>query len=435
MGQLARVTGDSGIAFSAAYARAVLAGLVQVDDADVVAAERAIIASRFHGSRAAYRRALAQGRATEALAREVIADELGSSGWDGGSASANPSAGQIASYYESFADTPARIVEVKPRAWWLGNQRRGLAIGSLAPPQVFGIGPCGKKWTRIRTADGPMRIRTEDTAYPLGTYPLSVARPAVVAALKEIQRRQVFERWFNRPLNDGLDRLRCANDELPAVAVVDLTDLLAVSGADCLATKTCDALARDRAAWASSRVICTQTSRPSSSARSARTSKPRWTTRSTVGALRRAVRLPADLDVVRPDELLAEVADRADEAHHELVRGPLVEVARAADLLDPALVHQHDLVGELHRLLLVVRDEDRRHVHLVVEAAEPGAKLLAHARVEGAERLVQQEHRRLDGQRARERHPLPLAAGELRGVALREPVELHELEQLVDPLA
>jgi hypothetical protein len=222
MGQLARVTGDSGIAFSAAYARAVLAGLVQVDDADVVAAERAIISSRFHGRRAAYRRMLAQGRATEALGREVIADELRQQRMGRRFRVGNPSASQIASYYESFADTPARIVEVKPRAWWLGNQRRGLAIGSLAPPQVFGIGT-GDKWTRVRTADGPMRIRTEDTAYPLGTYPLGVARPAIVAALKEIQRRQVFERWFNRPLNDGRDRLRCANDELPAVAVVDLT--------------------------------------------------------------------------------------------------------------------------------------------------------------------------------------------------------------------
>jgi hypothetical protein len=134
----------------------------------------------------------------------------------------SPTSQQIADYYESYADTPARIVEVKPRAWWLGNQRTGLAIGSLAPPQVFGIVP-GKKWIKIRTSDGLMKVRTEDDAYPLGTYPLGVARPAVVAALKEIQRRQIFERWFNRPLNQGLDQLRCSNDQLPGVAVVDLT--------------------------------------------------------------------------------------------------------------------------------------------------------------------------------------------------------------------
>jgi hypothetical protein len=220
--QLARVTGDRDVAFSAAYARAVLAGLVQVDGVDVLAAERAIIASRFRGSRRAYRAALARGRATEGLAREVIADELRQQRMGRRFSVRAPSSEQITSYYESFADTPARIVQVKPRAWWLGDRRAGLAIGSLAPPQVFGIAP-GEKWIRIRTSDGVMKIRSEDEAYPLGTYPLSVARPSVAAALKEIQRRQIFERWFNRPLNDGLDQLRCSNDQLPAVAIVDLT--------------------------------------------------------------------------------------------------------------------------------------------------------------------------------------------------------------------
>jgi hypothetical protein len=223
--QLARLTGDRDVAFSAAYARAVLAGLVDVDRADVLAAERAIIASRFRGSRSAYRRALARQRATEALAREVIADELRQQRMGRRFRVRAPTAEQITSYYESVADTSARMVQVKPRAWWLGERREGLAIASLAPPQVFGI-PVRKKWTRVRTADGVIRIRSEDGAFPLGTFPLSVARPTVVAALQEIQRRQIFERWFTRPLADGLDRLRCANDELPAVAVVDLTTYL-----------------------------------------------------------------------------------------------------------------------------------------------------------------------------------------------------------------
>jgi hypothetical protein len=223
--RLARVTGNRDVAFSAAYARAVLQGLVNVDPADVLAAERAIIASRFRGSRAAYRRALARARATQRLAREVIADELRQQRMGRRFRVRAPTAEQIRSYYESVADTPARLVQVKPRAWWLGERREGLAIASLAPPQAFGI-PVRKKWTRVRTADGVIKIRSEDGAFPLGTFPLSVARPTVAAALKEIQRRQIFERWFTRPLADGLDRLRCANDELPAVAVVDLTTYL-----------------------------------------------------------------------------------------------------------------------------------------------------------------------------------------------------------------
>ena len=40
------------------------------------------------------------------------------------------------------------------------------------------------------------------------------------------------------------------------------------------------------------------------------------------------------------------------------VGGLVVELARRADLLDAAVVHHGDVVGDRHRLLLVVRDED-----------------------------------------------------------------------------
>ncbi len=77
------------------------------------------------------------------------------------------------------------------------------------------------------------------------------------------------------------------------------------------------------------------------------------------------------------------------------------------------VVHDHDLLGDLHRLLLVVGDEDRRHVDLLVQPAQPFAQLAAHLRVERAERLVEQQHLRLDRQRARQRHALQLAARQL----------------------
>src|SRR5438105_2117325 len=50
--------------------------------------------------------------------------------------------------------------------------------------------------------------------------------------------------------------------------------------------------------------------------------------------------------------------------------------------------------------------------------------------VEGAERLVEQQHLGVDRERTREAHALALAAGELGRVALCEALELHELEQL-----
>ncbi|MDP9492187.1 MAG: hypothetical protein M3P42_08340 [Actinomycetota bacterium] len=222
--RLARVTGDSGVAFSAAYSQAVLAGLVELEAVDVLAAERAIIRSRFRGSRAAYRAALARAGANQALAREVIADELRQQRMGRRFRAPNPTSQQIFEYHENFSESQARMVEVKPRAWWLGDRRKGLAIAPLAPPHIFSL-PAAKK-TKIRTADGIFEVTAQDDTMPLGAFPLGIARNSVVAALKEISRRQLFERWFTRPLNDHLDELRCADDQLPAIAVVDMTTFL-----------------------------------------------------------------------------------------------------------------------------------------------------------------------------------------------------------------
>ena len=113
-----------------------------------------------------------------------------------------------------------------------------------------------------------------------------------------------------------------------------------------------------------------------------------------------------------------EPVDGAQEAVGESGGRLLVDLLRRAHLLDLALVHHHDAVGHLQRLFLVVGDEDRGDVQLVVQPAQPAPQLLAHLGVERAERLVQQQHLRLDRQRARQRHALPLAAGELRRIAV-----------------
>jgi hypothetical protein len=222
--RLSRVTRDEGIAFSAAYSQAVLAGLVRVNSGDVIAAERAIVSSRFRGSRSAYRAALRRAGASQALARAVIADELRQQRMGRRFRAPNPTGEQIAEYHASLSDRPARMVSVKPRAWWLGKRSQGLAIAPLAPPQIFSL-PAGKR-VKIRTADGVYRVRAEDTTMPLGAFPVGVARRSVAEALREISRRQLFERWFTRPLSDRLDSLRCADDQLPAVAVVDMTTFL-----------------------------------------------------------------------------------------------------------------------------------------------------------------------------------------------------------------
>ena len=70
-------------------------------------------------------------------------------------------------------------------------------------------------------------------------------------------------------------------------------------------------------------------------------------------------------------------------------------------------------------------------MQLIVQPAQPAAQLLAHLGVERAERLVEQQHARAHGERAGERDALALAAGKLRGIAVRQPIELHQLEQLL----
>src|SRR4051794_30520452 len=110
----------------------------------------------------------------------------------------------------------------------------------------------------------------------------------------------------------------------------------------------------------------------------------------------------------------------------------VVDVLGRPDLLDAAGAHHDYAVGQLQRLLLVVRDEHRGQPHLLVQLAQPAAQLFPHLRIKRTERLVEQEDSRLDRERPGQRHPLPLPARELARVAVGVTLELHELEQLVD---
>ena len=58
----------------------------------------------------------------------------------------------------------------------------------------------------------------------------------------------------------------------------------------------------------------------------------------------------------------------ADEIGDERVGGPLVDLARRADLLDAAAVHHGDRVRQRERLALVVRDVHRGDAELALQA-------------------------------------------------------------------
>ena len=117
------------------------------------------------------------------------------------------------------------------------------------------------------------------------------------------------------------------------------------------------------------------------------------------------------------------------------VLGFFVELLRRPHLLDPAPVEHDHLVGNFERLLLIVRDEETRHMNLVMQQPKPRPQLFAHLGVKGAERLVQQQHLGPRCQCPRQRHPLALAAGKLRGISGGVAAQLDQVQQGVDPLA
>ena len=94
-------------------------------------------------------------------------------------------------------------------------------------------------------------------------------------------------------------------------------------------------------------------------------------------------------------------------------RGPRVDLLGRADLLDRAVAHHRDGLGDAQRLRLVVGDEQRGHPGAGEDLADLLAQAVAQAGVEVRERLVEQDQLRGRRQRPRQRDPLLLAAGEL----------------------
>src|ERR1041384_3530673 len=79
-----------------------------------------------------------------------------------------------------------------------------------------------------------------------------------------------------------------------------------------------------------------------------------------------------------------------------------------------------------------MRDEYRRQAEHLVELAQPRSEFLAPFRIQCAERFVQQEHARLDRQRARQRDALTLPARQLTGLALAKSFRVPAREHVAN---
>jgi hypothetical protein len=227
---LAPVTGDPDVAFSAVFARAITTVNATLTAKQVREAERAVVAGRFGGSSAAYRAVLAQAHATPAAARGVIADELRRALIESKMRVGPASSAEAQEYYETYGSSRARLVRTKAAAPWLGRRKRGFALESNSPPQLFTI-PEGE-WRKLKTMRGTFEVRAMAAPVSLGAIPFELARPAIVNALVGLSRNDRFDRWLLARERALADQALCRKDVQPQVGVVPLTDYLPFLAAD-----------------------------------------------------------------------------------------------------------------------------------------------------------------------------------------------------------
>ena len=128
------------------------------------------------------------------------------------------------------------------------------------------------------------------------------------------------------------------------------------------------------------------------------------------------------------DHFAVEDVDVADEFADQAAGRGFVDVDRAADLGDPAQVHDRDALGHGHGLFLVVGHHHAGHADALDDLDQLQLHLRTQLLVQRAHRFVEQQQLRPLGQRTRQRHTLTLAAGQLVRLALGVLAHLHQLE-------
>ena len=219
-----KLTGDSELAFSNAFARAVEQKAAQVSYSDILAAERSIVAARFGGSRGAYKAAIAEARTNLSVARSIIGDELRRARIQSKFRVASPSASAISDYHENFGELQARLVEAKSQTDWLGGRRSGYALASTAPPQLMNLS--SGRWSALWSPLGTVQVRPLGPPQPLGSLPLGNVRASIRTALVEQAREEHFPAWLTAAQKAAFPEAICWRDQFPELGEVDLTNYL-----------------------------------------------------------------------------------------------------------------------------------------------------------------------------------------------------------------
>src|SRR5262249_18862623 len=192
-----------------------------VDAATVLASERVIVRDRFGGSVPGYRAALAAAHITLADSRAIIADRIARDRVQERFKPPLASAQQAADFTPTYAATSVRLVSVDQPAPGLGGARRGFAVETIAPKQVFSL-PVGRD-KPIDTLDGRFIVRALGPALPVYALPPARARDVAQAVLGRFAKDDVYQSWLRTREAALLTQAVCARDDIPAAGDVDLT--------------------------------------------------------------------------------------------------------------------------------------------------------------------------------------------------------------------
>jgi hypothetical protein len=217
---LARLTGDRELALTALVVRAVERERTNVSAAEILAAERRIVALRFGGSTRAYRAALAEAQASSALARAIVGDELRAREIAGRLDAVRPTADAVSQFRATHAPVLARRVVVSPAPSWL-PEGSGVAIATSAPEAVFRA-PTGREVT-VSTLEGRFTVRALEPATALAAVPGGLARPAIARELVREARADAYSAWSIAKQKGAASRLVCERDRMPELGVVPLS--------------------------------------------------------------------------------------------------------------------------------------------------------------------------------------------------------------------
>jgi hypothetical protein len=122
----------------------------------------------------------------------------------------------------------------------------------------------------------------------------------------------------------------------------------------------------------------------------------------------------------------------ADEFADHAADRCFIDVDRAADLGDPAQVHDRDALGHGHGFFLVVGHHHASHADALDDLHQLQLHLRAQLFIQRAHRLVEQQQLWTLGQRAGQGHALTLAAGQLMRAALGVLGHVHQAQHFID---